>query len=396
MSATEMQEERIEQDDEISLIDLLTTLGQEKKVLFRVTLGATLVALAYSLWVTPVYTAKTVIMLPQQQQTGATAALAQLGALTGAAGLAAAGKSPDETYLALLKSVSLHDDLITHFKLKERYSAKTMTDTRKALENVTTLTSDKKTGLLTVEVDDPSPEMAAALANGYVSTLHVLLGRLAVTEAQQRRLFFEQQITKTTQDLAKAEDSFRQTREKGGMQVTDVLAEVSIKSSAELRGKIAASEVELNAIRQFATTENPEVQRISSTLSALRAQLAQVEKGSAEGKALNETGQEAVRTFREFKTRQAILETMIKQYEIAKVDEAREGPAIQQVDIAQPPERKSKPKRSLILLIGAVAGLLLGIMAAFVRSAMRRAASDPFSASRIAQMKSAWSFRSPR
>jgi len=391
----EVQDE--EQDDEISLVDLLTILGHQKKVLFALPVLTTLLALVYALLATPIYTAKTLILLPQQQQSGAGAALAQIAALPGAAGLVGgAGRMSDEMYMAFLKSSSLLDDLNARLKLKEHYDAKTTIAARKRLSAATTLTSDKKSGLMTVEVDDKSPEFAAQIANGYVSALHTLLGRLAITEAQQRRLFFEQQIAKTTADLTKAEDSFRLMREKGGMQTSEVLAEVSIKSSAELRAKIAAREVELSALRQFATSENPEMQRIASTLSALRTQLAIVEKGSADSKVLTESGQEAVRAFREVKTRQAILDTMTKQFELAKVDEARDGPVIQQLDVAEVPLLKSKPKRAFIVVIGGLVGLFLGIVAAFVRHAIQRASYDPTSANRYAQIKSAWSFRSPR
>lgn len=396
MESRDHESPHLPMDDEISLIDLATTLGQEKKTVFGITLGVTLAALTYSLLATPIFTAKTLIMLPQQQQTGAAAAMAQLGALTGVAGLASSGKSPDETYLALLKSNSIRDDLIEHFKLKEHFETKTLIDSRKALEYVTTITSDKKSGTLTVEVDDPNPDTAASLANGYVDGLHRLLGRLAVTEAQQRRLFFEQQIANTTTELTRAETQFRMSQESGGMQVTDVLAESSVKSSAELRGQIAAREVELSALNRFATAENPEVQRLTSTLSALRVKLNQVEKGSSDMKPMTESGQAAVAAYRDVKTRQAILEVMVKQYEMAKVDEAREGPVIQQVDIAQPPERKSKPKRLLFVSIGALIGLFMGILVAFIRHAFRRSLTNPQTTGEWSKLKDAWTLRRQR
>lgn len=377
------------EDDEISLLDLATALGEEKQILFGIPALTSLLAIVYALAATPIYTAKTVI-LPPQQQSGAAAALASLGALAGMAGAAAGVKSPDEMYAAFLRSRSLQDDLIQRLKLKEHYGAETLDGTRRALEGAAKLAGDKKSGLITIEVDDKDPAFAAKLANGHVEALHNLLDRLAVSEAQQRRVFFEQQIKKTQTRLADAEQAFHASREKGGMLVTDVLAEISVRTSAELRGQIAATEVELAALHRFATSENPEVQRITSTLAALRAQLAQVEQGSGQARAVNRAGQAAVSAFRDVKTQQAILEVLVKQYEMARVDEAREGPLLQQVDIATPPEKKSKPKRAMIVVMAGVAGLFLGVLAAFTRRALRRAGEDPQSADRLVALRQAW------
>ncbi len=379
------------EDDEISLLDLATALGEEKQTLFGIPVLTTLGALIYALTATPIYTAKTVILPPQQQQSGAAAALASLGALAGMAGSAAGIKSPDEMYIAFLKSRSLQDDIIQRFKLKEYYETDTLDATRKALEGTVKAAGDKKSGMITIEVDDKDPAFAASIANGHVEALRNLLGRMAVTEAQQRRVFFEQQIKQTQTRLTDAEQAFQTRREQGGMLVTDVLAEVSVKTSAELRGQIAAMEVELAALRRFATAENPDVQRITSTLSALRAQLARVEQGGGAARAVNPAGQAAVTAFRDVKTQQAILEVLVKQYEMARVDEAREGPLLQQLDIATPPEKKSKPKRAMIVMLAGVAGLFLGVIVAFIRRAIRKAGENPDSAGQMAALKQAWS-----
>lgn len=377
-------------DDEINLIDLATTLGEEKRTLFGVPLVTTLLAIVYALAATPIYTARTVILPPQQQQSTASVALASLGALAGVAGAAAGIKSPDEMYVAFFKGQSLQDDLIARFKLKEYYEQETFQETRKALEDTTRIGSDKKSGLITIEVDDPDPVFAANLANGHAEALRHLLDRLAVSEAQQRRQFFEQQIRKTQEVLAAADARFRALTAKGGLPVTDVLAQVSVTASATLRGQIAAKEVELSAMRRFATGQNPDILRLASELAALRAQLAKVEEGGARIGAATATGQSAVVALRDVKTQQAVLEVLVKQYEMARVDEAREGPLLQQVDVAQPPEKKSKPRRTLIVLLAAVAGLFAGGLAALTRRHLRRAAENPESAGQMARLRQVW------
>ena len=215
----------------------------------------------------------------------AASALASLGALAGIAGSAAGIKSPDEMYVAFLQSVTLQNALIEKFKLKERYNAKTLVDVRTALKDAVRISSDKKSGLLSIEVDDKDPAFAAELANAHVEQLKHMLGQLAVTEAQQRRVFYEQQMLKTQDALAQAEADFRAAKESSGMQVTAVIAEAGVRASAELRAQIAAREVQLQALGRFATPQNPDLQRISSELSAMRAQLSKLEQGTEIGRA---------------------------------------------------------------------------------------------------------------
>jgi len=381
-------------EDEISLLDLATALGEEKATLFAIPLLTTLVAVGVSLLMTPIFTAKTVVMPPQQQQSGAAAALASLGGLAGLAGAAGGIKSPDEMYVALLGSNNLQNRLIADLKLQERYEAKTLTDTRAALKAQVRFSADKKSGLLNIEADDKDPAFAAELANRHVAELRTMLGRLAVTEAQQRRVFYEQQIQQTQDKLAVAEVAFRAAKEKSGMQVTSVLAETGVRASAELRGQIAAREVQLQAMSRFATAQNPDTQRIASELAALRSQLNKTEQGSGESKAAaSPLHQEAVKSYRDVKVQEAMLEVLIRQYELARVDESKEGPLIQQVDEAVAPERKSKPKRAQIVLVAAFAGLFLGVLVAFVRRALKKAQSDPASAGQWLALKKAWSLR---
>lgn len=377
-------------DDEISLLDLATALGEEKGVLFGIPAVTSVLAIAYALLVTPIYTAKTVILPPQQQQSTAASMLASMGALAGIAGAAAGIKSPDEQFVAFFKSQSLQNDLIERFKLQAYYEQDTLDDTRKSLEGAAKVSSDKKSGLITIEVDDKDPKFAAELANGHVDALRRMMGKLAITEAQQRRVFFEQQIAKTQEALDTADTRFRSLSAKGGLPVTDVLAQVSVTASATLRGQIAAKEVELSALRQFATAQNPDMQRIASELAAMRAQLAKIESGGASTSRVNEAGQAAIVALRDVKTQQAVLEVLVKQYEMARVDEAREGPLLQQLDIATPPEKKSKPKRAMIVVLAGVAGLFLGVLVAFIRRALRRAAENPESAGQMAALKRAW------
>lgn len=382
-----------EDNDEISLLELAIALGEEKKTLFLVPAFTTAVAIVVSLLMTPVFTAKTLMMPPQQQQSSAASALASLGALAGIAGGAVGVKSPDEMYIAFMESESFQNSIIQKLDLQTRFEAKTLIDTRTALKGAVKITSDKKSGLLSIEATDKDPKFAAQMANLYVDELHNFLGRLAVTEAQQRRVFYEDQMKKTQSDFANAEARFRAANDKSGMQMTSILAETGLRANAEIRGQIAAKEVQLQAMSRFQTAQNPDVQRLSSEISALRQHLTKLENGTGNNiPAITPIQQEAVRAYRDIKVQEAMLEVLIKQYELARVDEAKEGPLLQQVDPATPPERRSKPKRSLIVLVSALGGLFLGVLAAFIRRSINKASTDPESSEQIRKLRSAWSW----
>lgn len=380
-------------EDEISLLDLAIALGEEKKTIARIAGGFVGVAVVVSLLITPTFTAKTVMMPPQQQQSGAASALASLGALAGMAGGVAGLKSPDEMYVFFLNSESLQNAVIEKLSLRERYDKETLMETRKVLDQKVNVLSDKKSGLITIEADDKDPEFAAKLANAHVEELKNLMGRLAVTDAQQRRVFYEQQIAKTQEDLAIAEAQFLTAKAQSGLQVTAVIAETGVRASAEMHAQIAAKEVQLEAMGRFATGQNPDVQRVAGELSALRSQLAKLEKGSGGKEASSPMQQQAMKAYRSIKAGEAMMGVLIAQYESARVDEAKEGPLIQQVDVATAPEKKSKPKRALMVLLAGFAGLFVGVLYAFATRAMRRAADNEEDKARIDRLKAVWRWR---
>ncbi len=381
-------------EDEISLLDLAIALGEEKTTLFAIPAITTALAIVVSLLMTPIFTAKTVMMPPQQQQSGAASALASLGALAGLAGAAGGVKSPDEMYIAFMWSETLQRAVIKKLDLQERYQKKTLSETREALKGLVKISSDKKSGLINIEADDKDPEFAAKLANAHVEELRNLMGRLAVTDAQQRRVFFEQAIAKNQTKLAEAEASFRAAKDKSGMQVTAVIAESAVRAGAEMRGQIAAKEVQLAAMSNFATPQNPDVQRLAGELSALRSQLKKLELGSGGDGKSSPMEQLAVKSYRDIKAREAMAGVLVAQYESARVDESKEGPLIQQVDVAVAPDRKSKPKRAIIVLASAFGGLFLGVLIAFVRRALRKASLDSQRTSQMAMLKAAWRWKS--
>lgn len=368
--------QEISDDDEISLLDLLLVLAENIKLLILGPLIVGLAALGISLQIPETFTAKVVLMPPQQQQSAASAMLAQLGALAGAAGAAAGIKSPSDQYAALMKSSAVENRLIDRFNLIKIYESKLREDARITLEQRTRIDAGKKDGLMVIEVDDHDPKRAAEIANAYVEELSILLSRLAVTEAQQRRVFFERQLQKVKEDLTRAQSALK----RGGTEA-DILKtqpQTAVVELAQLSAQVTAKEVELAAMRSYLKEAAPDFKQALNELAALKAQLAKSQAGSVFVKSDGNQNiqNDYVSRFREYKYQETLFDLMARQFEIAKIDESREGAIIQIIDPAEPPERKSKPKKAMITLIATLAAGFFLLLFVFVRNAWRKAMED--------------------
>ncbi len=366
-----------EGDDEISLLDLLQVVVDNLRLLVLGPLAVGLAALGISFAIPPTYTAKTQFLPPQQQQSAAASMLASLGALGGLAGAATGLKNPSDQYIAFMKSESVQDALIERFKLLDRYQAQTKTDARAALSGSSRFASGKD-GLISVEVDDKEPQFAAQLANAHAEELQKLLGRLAVTEAQQRRVFFEKQLALAKDNLVKSELALKSTGVNSSALKSSPAA--AVEAVARLRAGISAQEVKIASMRGYLTEAAPAMKQALTELLALREQLAKAERDEVPQAA----GQgDYVARYRDFKYHETLFELFAKQFELAKVDEARDGAVIQVLDVAQPPERKSKPKKALIAIIATLASGFALLLWVFIRQALRNAGQNPESASKM-------------
>ncbi len=373
-------------DDEISLLDILIVLAKHKKIMLGLPSVVLAVATCITLLMPNIYTGRAVLMPPQQQQSSATA---MLGALAGIAGSGLCIKNPADLYVGMLQSRTVVDALIEHFHLKSLYDEDTLVDTRKELEKLTSITSGKD-GLIIIEVDDEDAQRAADMANMYVEQLENLTSRLAVTEAGQRRLFFEKQLLKAKDDLAKAEVGLKETQERTGLVQLDNQGRVMIEAVATLRAQIVAREVQLAAIRSYATENNPEFIKTAREMESIRAELRKLEKGAGAGADLTMPTREIpaaglayARKLRDVRYYETIFELMAKQFEMAKIDEAQDVGVIQVLDKAIRPDRKSKPKRVLIILACTVVAALFGFFLAFALDFFERNYRTPFGRERL-------------
>jgi uncharacterized protein involved in exopolysaccharide biosynthesis len=366
-------------DDEISLLDVALVLAENWKTLVFVPLAAGVVALGISFLIPPTYTAVTRILPPVQQQSTSAALAAQLGALAGLVGPSAGIKNPTDQYVALLESRSVLDAMIQRFKLKDLYEASYLEDARRQLDERTRVSAGIKDGLISIEVDDHDPKRAADMANAFVEELRNLTKALAITEAAQRRLFFEEQLAQSKDNLTKSEIALQASGVSSAALRT--VPQSALESLASLKAQITAQEIKLASMRTFMTDANPEFRLAVRELVALRDELSKAEQSSPV-KALD-NGAEYITKYRDFKYHETLFELMAKQYELARLDEAREGAVIQVVDAAHPPERKSSPRRAQTALLTSVSMLLLALIAVFVREAFRKAAAEPHMAAKL-------------
>ena len=368
----------------VSFPEPLIILAKRKSFILVFVGTVAVVALIIACVIPKTYTADVKILPPQQNQSiAATAMLSQLGPLASLASQSLGLKSASDTYVAMLHSDTVANGLIDRFNLMSVYKSKLRVDARRSLGSKSQIAAGKD-GLITISVDDHDPQRAADLANGYVEELEKLTKTLAVTEAGKRRIFFEREVKVASDDLANAELALKQTQEKTGLIMLDSQSKAMIESVSALRARYAAQEVTVQSMRAFATPENPDLVRAEKELAALGDQLARLEGGKGKRmftdvpiENVPTAGLEYVRKLREVKYREALFELLAKQYEAAKIDEARDALIVQVLDKAAPPEKKSAPHRSVIVLVATILAFLVAVLAAFFMEAMERGKQDP-------------------
>ncbi len=387
--------------EEINLLDLLIVLIKRKRLIIGITFSIATVAAVIGLFMTPIYKAETKILPPQQGSSGmASQLLGQLGGAASLIGGAVGVKTSNDLYIALLKSRPILDSIIGRFKLMELYKAKSMEDARKTLATVLRAQDDKKSGIISIGIEDKDPKMAADIANAFVDELRNYNKKLALTEASHKRLFFEEQLKDVKEGLIKSEEAMRGFQEKTGAFKIDDQAKAAIEGIAKLKATIAEREVQIKVMKTYATSYNPDTQRVEEELKGLKEQLSGLEAKSSGGNPdvilstgrIPALGTEYIRKMREFKYNEALYEILLRQYEMARLEEAKDAPVIQIIEKAIPPEKKIKPNRSMMVMLAMVTGFFISVFAAFFMEYLEKAGEDPETKARLKALKKAASF----
>jgi uncharacterized protein involved in exopolysaccharide biosynthesis len=379
---------------DVHLLDVLIILSRRRRFIGVFTLSAALLAVIFVLVVPSNYTATTTVMPPQQNTSMSSALLGQLSGSSALASVAGAGlglKNPNDVYVSLFQSRTIEDSMVQRFGLKDRYKKKRDSDARSAFEKHTTVALGAKDGLIRISATDGDPKEAADIANGYVEEFKKLSATLAISEASRRRIFFEQQLLEAKENLTTAEETLKHTEQSTGVLQIDSQARSLIESAANLRAQVVAKEVQLQGMRSYATEDNPDVVTAEQQLAALKAQLAKLAGTDQDSGAdfivpkgkVPEAGMEYLRRLRDVKYYETISELIAKQFEIAKLDEARQGSIIQVVDVAVTPDKRSFPKRTVTIILVALIAFVVACGWAIFAAGMQRMIKDPTERQRI-------------
>jgi len=381
---------------DIDFLEVLLVLAREKKLILQVTLGAIVLAAIIVFIIPKSYTATATILPPQQNQSVLSAMLGQLAG-TQTLDLRDLGlKNPADVFVAMLKSRTVEDGLVNRFDLRKVYNVKRYQDARKKLEKRSEIDPQKE-GLISIAVSDRDPRRAADIANAWVEELRALNQNLALTEAAQRRAFFEQKLAAERAALSQSEAVLKQIEQKTGIIQPDAQTRALIGAVAEVRAQIAAKEVQLQSMGNYATANNPDVKRVQTELAELRAQSANLSRTQAataagEGNLQVPTGRvaaaslEYLQAARELKYHESLYDFLSRQLEAARIDEAKNAVVVQVVDKAVEPEKKSSPRRLLIIAVTALLSFLVVALGTLVREGLQRRRQDPAEAARLDQL----------
>jgi tyrosine-protein kinase Etk/Wzc len=379
-------------------LDILLVLLRARKAIFGATMSGLAVGIAIAFLLKVTFTSTATILPPQSPQSTAAALVGQLSSLSGlgaGSGASSLLKNPADLYVGILESRTIADDVIDRFHLQSRWDLKRAEDSRKTLKKHVQFEAAKN-GLIVITVKEHDAQLASDIANSFVEELYQMNSKLAMTEAAQRRVFFDRQLQEEKNALATAEEDLKATEEKTGMIELNGQASMAIRNIAQVRAQMADREVKLHAMRIYATDQNPEVAAQQSEISAIRQQLAILENDQKQT-TIGDTavpagkvpglGMEYVRKLREVKYHEAFFALLGKELEAARIDEAKSAPIIQVVDRAVPSDRKSGPPRMLIALGFAFLGFVLSSFWAFLSQAFVRMREHPESTAKLNQME---------
>lgn len=368
---------------EISIIDFALLLAENIKLLILAPLLAGIVTLASTYLIKPTFTATAQIMAPQSQ--GAASAL--LGSLGGLAAFAGGGlggiKNQTDQWISLMTSRTVAENLLEKFNLQEAYATKYRFQAWEELAKNTKISAGKD-GLIDIEVEDKDPNRAAALTQAYITELERMTKNLALSEASQRRLFFEKQLGEVKTNLIKAEIALKESGVNASILKTS--PDAAVGPLAQLQAQATAAEIQISVLRQSQTNNSPILRGAIGQLESLRSQIRRLEQNDPA--ASTSAGTEYVSKYREFKYQETLFEMMARQYELARADESRDSSTVQIIDAPQAPEYKTKPKRGFITISGMMAALAISILYLVTKQSIQQYQKIPSQAATWKKLRS--------
>jgi len=378
----EFQELEPEQGSGERMFARLRMLWGERRFLLRVTCAGLALSTLGAFAIPKRYNATTQLMPPDSQGSGSLALIAglaggQMGGLGAVAGDLLGMKSTGALFVGVLRSRTVEDRIVERFNLRKVYGAKLAVTAREKLAENTSISEDHKSGIITLSVSDRNPERAAAITGAYVSELDTLMAQLTTSSAHRERTFLEERLSAVKQDLESAEKDFSQFASKNATIDINEQGKAMVGAAATLEGQLMGAQAALEGLKQVYTDDNVRVRSVQARITELRRELREVSGKAGTGAGEKEPSAEAdyptlrqlpilgvtyADLFRRLKVEEAVFETLTKEYELAKVEEAKEIPTVRVLDPATVPERKSYPPRLLLICGGTLGTIGLGVL----------------------------------
>jgi capsule polysaccharide export protein KpsE/RkpR len=397
LDVEQLLERRVQQDAEKTRgrrIARARRLWTRRKMLGKFIAWGAVVSVLIAIVIPTRYASTTRLMPPdppQGQGMAIAAALSgRLGGGIGALGSSLLGMNTSaDLFAEVILSRTVQDELINKFDLRKVYGTKRMVDTRKELTQRTDISIDRKSGVLTIQVTDHEPKRASAMAQEYVAQLDNVVTQLNTSSAHRERVFLEERLTEVKQELKVSEKEFSEFSSKNGTIDIKEQGKAMLESAAVLAGQLIAARTEMQGLRQIYTDNNVRVRAMQARVNELERQIRKVggadESKDGSGAADDELypsirklpllGVTYADLFRRTKVEETVFETLTQQYELAKVQEAKEVPSVKVLDPAEMPEKKVFPPRALLVLTGTMLALALGAAWIFATDGWKRA--DP-------------------
>jgi len=386
----------------------LRLLWGRRRFFFRAAAAGLLVSTLVAFMIPKSYTSTTQLMPPDPQSTSGMAMMAAMaakggGGLAGVAGDLLGLKSSGALFIGVLRSQTSQDRLIQQFDLIKVYGVRLVMDARMRLDENTSISEDKKSGIITISVTDHDPQRAAALASAYVDQLNTLVSELSTSSAHRERVFLEERLKVAKQDLDNASNQLAQFSSKNNTLDIQQEGKAMLDAAGSIAGEMIAAQSQLEGLRQIYTDNNSRVRSLNARVAELRKQLEKLGGTQADGakiaipptelsgdpstakaggglpyptlRSLPLLGAKYADFYRRAKIQETVYELLTEQYELAKVQEAKETPSVKVLDPARVPERKSFPPRLVVMFLGTF--LVCAMSVVWVLGAARWEETDP-------------------
>lgn len=375
------KEERLEiPENEINLIDYFKVLIKRKVLIGSVVFIAIIVSAIYSRFLPDIYVSTVTIFPPQEENSIANSIASQLPmGVGGILGL----KTSAGFWVAILKSQTIMDAIAVKLNLMKDFKVNSIENAGAILRGMAKVSQNNE-GLISITVEDRDPKRAALLANTFVEELDKINKGIVMTSGKRTRLFVEKRLKEAENELAKAEEAMKRFQENNRAIKLDEQSSAVIGAIGSLKGQVIAKEVELQTLLSYATPTNPQVEILRTQMTELKERLRELEEGKIKHdnpsskdifiptSKIPDLSLQYARLLRDAKLQQTLHELLSQQYEMARIQEAKDTPTVQVLDEAKVPEKRSKPNRRQIVMLSTVSSAFFGIFAAFLIEYIQR------------------------